>query len=377
MDYLKIFKKHKILFSVIAAVTVLVTAGCAVASHYLGKIHFDDGKPSAAPSAYVTDEGSTASPLASDNLVNPEKIDPAEEGDIGDFELDSELSSQLGNADRDILANLSDQRIWHSEDVLNILLAGIDYGNKNFPLGRSDAMILISVNKVTQTLNLVSLSRAAYVSIQGYNNTRLSHAHGYGGAALMLDTIEKNYKIDIDNYVSVGFDAFRKVIDILGGCTIELTGAEASALKSKIKENGLPYNGAGPYRLNGNLALEYVRLRKIDTDRERTGRQRKIILSLIETAKSTKPMTLYNLMNKVLPYVTTDMTKSQLITLGYTALTDYKDWPIKQTVIPNSPTPLTLVGSFEVLKLNWQEELKYLHEVLYKDVPDERISYVA
>ena len=368
MDYLKIFKKHKILFSVIAAVTVLVTAGCAVASHYLGKIHFDDGKPSAAPSAYVTDEGSTASPLASDNLVNPEKIDPAEEGDIGDFELDSELSSQLGNADRDILANLSDQRIWHSEDVLNILLAGIDYGNKNFPLGRSDAMILISVNKVTQTLNLVSLSRAAYVSIQGYNNTRLSHAHGYGGAALMLDTIEKNYKIDIDNYVSVGFDAFRKVIDILGGCTIELTGAEASALKSKIKENGLPYNGAGPYRLNGNLALEYVRLRKIDTDRDRTGRQRKILTAIFNSVKSMGFNQARLLLDEVFPLITTDMTKTQIVSNAVMAFSRYINWPIQQTVIPHSPTSLTLVGSFEVLKLDWTKEVSYIHDTLYQDV---------
>lgn len=298
--------------------------------------------------------------------VEPDKT--AEE--IEDDEFEKALANsrnQLADSDADIARNYNNNEIWYNPDIQNILIMGIDYGNKNYPYGRSDAMIILSVNKKTHAVKMISLSRAAYVGIAGYENTRLNHAHGLGGAALAVDTIERNYKVRIDNFVETGFDTFKQIVNVMDGVSIKLSSAEAKALKSKITKAGLTYKGEGTYNLNGDLALEYVRLRKIDSDRERTGRQRKVLLSIASKVKTLNLIQLTNLANKILPLITTNLTKSEI--LGQlTNVGTYLNGEVKQYVVPKGGYPLTLVDDFEVLKLDWASEVKYIHQIMYGDV---------
>lgn len=360
LDYVDYFLKKKKIVIPIIAVTALFVAVCAVAAYYLSKITFDDGSQ-AAPSPSVSSQ---------EQVSESESESEPDHQEIDGLVLNSQQQSALDSADEQIKTNLSDSKIWKSESVINILLAGIDQASGVFAHGRSDAMILVSVNKVNKIVKLVSLSRAAYVSIPGYSNTRLSHAHGYGGAGLMLKTIEQNYKIAINNYVSVGFTAFVKIVDILGGCRIELTAAEVNALKSKLYENGLTPKGAGTYLLNGKLALEYVRLRRIDTDKDRTARQRKLLTSLMSSVKAMGFTQVKNILDSVLSLVTTNLTKSEILQYGFTSFTKYLNWPMSQDVLPNKPSPLTLVDGFEVLIIDWGHETRYIHSLLYDGVSD-------
>lgn len=331
-------KKQRVLLTVISVVIVLAVAVTLTVNYFLNKVNYDNGTLQTAETAREdeTDEAQ-------------DEISPA----------DREDSSELSEADKNISQNLDGGKIWYSKNVMNVLLLGIDYGSSNYPYGRSDAMILLSVNKDTKKVSLVSLSRAAYVNIPGHYNTRLSHAHGLGGAALAKRTVEENYKIAIDNYVSVTFSSFEKIIDIFGGVTIELTSSEARAMQGKLGSSA-----AGSYNLNGKNALEYVRIRSIDTDRDRTGRQRKLILAFSKKVSSMSKTQLLKNVTDVLGYLSTDFTKTEILSNAATAV-NYLSWETNQYIIPHKSTSLTLRGGFEVLILDWSSEISYLHEILY------------
>lgn len=303
-------------------------------------------------------ESSLVSPkYSSEGTWNIEDLDAKELAD-------AEAKKQLEEYDRFIRENNS--KIWKSKDVINILLMGIDEGSKSYPYGRSDAMIVVSVNKATQKVNLVSLSRAAYSAIPGYENSRLSHAHGLGGPSLAIKAIEKNYKIKIDNFASTTFDSFKEIINCFGGVNITLTSAEAKEMGKKFKN----IKGAATYTLNGEQALLYARTRKIDTDKDRTGRQRKILIALSEKIKNMTFNQATDLMNRVFPLVTTDFTKTELVRQAGAALT-YVKWDIKQYVLPHQSSKLVLRDNFEVVLVDWAKEVNYVHQLLYEGVsPD-------
>ena len=278
-----------------------------------------------------------------------------------------EVSQALKESDKKIEQNIKNNKIWYHEDIINVLVMGIDYGSKRYPYGRSDSMILVSVNTKTKKVKMVSLARSAYSAIKGYDNTRMSHAHGYGGAALAMDTVERNYRIRVDKYVSTKFDSFKKIIDEFGGVNITLTKKEAAAMKKKLKQNGYTYKGAGTYRLNGETALFYARLRKIDTDRQRTQRQRNILMSLADEVYNMNLLTLNSMLNKILPLITTNFTKLEILS-QLKNVYSYIANGIEQTVLPKEIVPLSMRDGFEVAIVDWNYEANYAHQLFYNGV---------
>lgn len=293
--------------------------------------------------------------------------DEEDDSIIEDAKENEEIKEELEENDLLIEQNAHNNEIWYSDDIINILIMGIDSGNRTYPYGRSDAMIIASINKNTKKIKLVSVSRTAYVAIDGYSNTRLNHAHGYGGAQLAIRTIEDNYKIRIDNYVSTTFSAFQKMIDAIGGVDITFTAAEAEALKDKIISSGYEYRGKGTYNLNGALALEYVRLRKIDSDRERTQRQRNVLEAIATKARNMNVFELNNMLNNVLPYITTDLTKTEIVA-QLINVPSYLSGSFDQYVLPHKSSALTLIDGYEVVLVDWEDEVKYVHDLFYSEV---------
>lgn len=338
---MKFIRRHKILVTVLCIVIALLAAIFATGFHYLNKISYDDGSLVTAPTDTNQEEES--------DLLNG--------GTLSDEE-----AAKLAEADSSIQNNAS--KIRYSDDVYNILLMGIDYGSKNYPYGRSDSMILVSINKNQKTIKLVSLSRAAYAAIRGYKNTRLSHAHGYGGAPLAIDTVERNYKIRIDRYVSVGFDSFKKIIDAFGGVSINLTSVEQNVLNGAFPGK---FPSAGTYTLNGEQALVYARLRATDNDRTRTGRQRNVLMALSQKAKSMSVTDALGILNVVLPLVRTNFTRTELVKQAANALS-YLKWDISQDILPVSGTGLVLRDQFEVILVDWEKEVSYTNDLLFKGV---------
>lgn len=328
-------KMNKGLKAVIAIVIILALvagSGALFVNSYLSKMNYGDSKGEIDPNL-DTDEALT--------------FDTQED------------------ADADIRANLSDDTLWYDDRIFNVLLVGVDYGDEEAVMfegaykPRSDSMILLSINTVNNVINMVSLSRAVYVAIPGHGNKRLNTAHAYGGATMLVDTIEQNYKIRIDKYVTVDISGFSEIIDILGGISIEMTAQEANFVVGK--------NAAGTYKLDGEEAVAYSRLRSIDSDRKRTGRQRAVLNAIASKLRKTSVSTMLGLMDNILPLVTTNFSKTELISQA-TSAAKYFSMSIKEDIIPHNATSLTMRDGKEVLILNWSETKSYIHNLLYPDI---------
>ena len=339
-------KKHKILTSVIIVAVSLCMLAFGTCYYFLDKINIDDSNAAAETTG-----------------VNFESI-VAAENDIPDFDsLDKDDRKTFNTADEEIRQNLANGKIWKSDSVLNILLLGTDYGTASSTYGRSDAMIILSVNKAVQKVKLISISRNVYVAIPGFNNSMISHAHIFGGPALSIKTVEQNYKIGIDNYVSCGFDSFVKIINILGGVRLTLSEIEAKAM-SKYDSS---ITGAGSYLLNGETALQYSRQRYFDSDKNRTERQRKLLSALADKFKSITVKQALKIVNTVLPLVNTDMKKSEIIYQLASAVR-YLSWEREQYYLPAKSYDYVMKNGYYVNFLDWPYELNYAHELIYEGV---------
>ena len=197
-----------------------------------------------------------------------------------------------------------------TENVVNILLIGADR-RKNEP-ARSDSMILCTFNKAKGTITLTSFMRDMYVKIPGYKSNRINVAYPLGGMNLLNQTLNQNFGVETDGAVEIDFAHFEDLIDLLGGIELELTGAEANYINRK---SGSALK-AGTQTLTGEQALWYSRCRKVggDGDFGRTNRQRIVLSKLLNEYKNKSLTELIGLMGDILPMVTTNMTKDQMLT---------------------------------------------------------------
>lgn len=213
--------------------------------------------------------------------------------------------------------------------VTNVLLIGTD-GRTADERGRSDTMMLASVNSRTKKITLISFMRDCYVEIPDYGWDKLNASYSYGGAELLMDTIEHNFGIRIDDYVSVNFVSFANIVDSLGGIDVEVSEAEAreinTILQAEVNEimgddvfDDL-LDGGGELHLSGKQALSYARIRYIgNADFERTERQRRVIELVMNKLKTVNPTFLPKLSSSVLPGVATNMNTAELYVLSLKA----------------------------------------------------------
>lgn len=194
------------------------------------------------------------------------------------------------------------------DNVINIMLIGQDR-RPGEGRQRSDSMILVTVNKSKGTITLTSFMRDQYVRIPGYKNNKMNSAYAFGGMKLLNETVETNFGVKVDGDIEVDFNNFKKVIDMLGGVDIKLTKKEAQYLHDT---EGWDLS-AGVNRLNGKQALAYSRIRKLDSDYRRAERQRNVISSLINRYKSLSLPEMLSMVEDILPLVTTNMSKSDII----------------------------------------------------------------
>lgn len=217
--------------------------------------------------------------------------------------------------------------LYSSKNVINVLLVGLDSKNALQYGGNSDSLILVSLNKKTEKISMCSFFRDSwcYMDIAGRERyAKINSSYFHGGPGALIDTIERNFKIDIDYYVAVDFSSFRDIIDALGGITVEVQEYEANYIN---RTNPDFHIEAGPaVHLTGKQALVFARIRKSDYDSDvsRTRRQRQVITSLIQSAKNASLSQLNNTLDTLFAYVKTDLTKSQI--LSYAAQALAKGW---------------------------------------------------
>lgn len=201
-----------------------------------------------------------------------------------------------------------------SDDVYNVLLIGTD--KENGGTSRSDSMILVSLDSKNQEIKFTSFMRDMWVEIPGYDDAKLNAAFAYGGADLLIETLEYNFKVKIDNYVLVDFDMFKALIDSIGGVDVEITEAEASFINRTTHAEVQ----AGVNHLDGDYALIYSRIRKLDSDFMRTQRQRKVMTAIVKKMVTQNPLTTLSAAGDVLPLITTDLAPLDMTIKGFGAV---------------------------------------------------------
>ena len=194
-------------------------------------------------------------------------------------------------------------------DMINIMLIGQDR-RPGEDRSRSDSMILVTLNKQKNTIQLTSFMRDLYVQIPGYLDNRLNVAYRYGDVTLMNETFLVNFGLEIDGNVMVDFDEFTKIIEVIGGVTLEISKAEADYMNRK-SDNSFQ---AGVNYMNAKDALIFTRMRyAAGGDYGRTDRQRRVLMALAESVRHEDVWTLLELFDQILPYISTNLDNAQIL----------------------------------------------------------------
>ncbi len=200
--------------------------------------------------------------------------------------------------------------------IINILIVGADKRESWSETGRSDCVMIGTIDKKHKRLKLVSLMRDMYIDIPNHGKDKFNAAYSYGGISLLYQTIAYNFDIQLDGYVLVDFAAFRNVIHELGGVDVELTEAEAEYLVKAYKHGAVAKVVPGMQTLTGAQALAYTRIRQdAAADFGRTQRQRTVMQAILTKAKTKSYNQLTKLAGTVMPYITTDLSNEEII--GY------------------------------------------------------------
>lgn len=289
-----------------------------------------------------------------DVLIEEVSLDDEEElnldnGEDSAFYISDELYEELNEMDQEIDDNVDRGVLELNENlpdnVINILLVGIDSRSTDLNKGEQhgDVQIILSINKDDGSVKLTSIQRDLFVALPGYKNKqRINVAYHFGqsnpqrngsGGQFAMRTINHNFEMNIEYYATINFYGLASVIDALGGIDMELTAAEATHINSYLRQHPPAYDNRkgeedyvrqelekvdGVQHLDGVQAVMYARTRKVDNDFGRTERQRKLLEVLLQKVMSDgmNVMRLMELMDTVVPYVTTNMNVTDMFNLA-------------------------------------------------------------
>ena len=262
------------------------------------------------------------------------KVDKMVYGDEVDQELDQiyqdpvfdEIEVDIGSSDfKQALidwATTNNDKHMSSKNVLNVLLIGADSRNGT-NTGNTDVMMLLSLNRKTKKITIASFLRDSYLYVKGDSHdycTKLNAAFSMGGPDCLIQTIENNYKIEIDNYVMVNFKTFEKIIDEMGG--VDVPKIEQFESDYNVKKHGIPLPVGENVTLDGAEALCFVRNRSCygEGDIRRSQNQRIVIDSIMNKVKSASVSDLNRYIDILMPQVMTGFKKSEIISIGSKAI---------------------------------------------------------
>lgn len=256
-----------------------------------------------------------------------------------------------------------------SRNVINVLLVGLDSDTALEQGGRSDSLILVSLNKKTKKINMTSFFRDTWTYMDIGGNGRygkLNSSYYYGSDEALIDTLEKDFKIDIDYYVAVDFSSFTDIINALGGLTVEVQQYEAEYI-NRTTVHTIDYGSA--VKLTGAQALVFARIRHSDSDSDvsRTRRQRQVITALINSAKGASLSQLSSALDTLFKYVKTDLTKMQILSYAAQALANgWVNYEIVQTPISDEDVFRTgWVGDQSVVLMDLPLAAQRVQEAIY------------
>ncbi len=279
------------------------------------------------------------------------------------------------------------------ENIVNIALFGVDTRNTKSFKGLSDSIMILSVNKGTGDIKLISVMRDTLAEIPKDSGTvynKINSAYSFGGASLAIKTLNLNFGLDIKEYATVNFTGMADIVDAVGGVEIDVLEKELNAkdglndcIRAQAEAAGIKniqpllVKKAGKQVLTGIQTVGWARIRAVSSafgtanDYGRTDRQRYVMEQLLNKALAMKTTEYPSFIKKVLPFVETSLSYGEIIDL---AKVFSKDIDFTQTRIPQSDYVITApkiqgVGSTVYYNRDFAKDI--IHSYIYDDISQE------
>lgn len=272
---------------------------------------------------------------------------------VGKIQIEHLDEEQLGinnNLYEEVSENMTKNEF---ENIKNVALFGVD-------AGRSDTIIIASINQNNHTIKLLSIPRDTYVSVEGHGKTKINHAYAYGKEQLAIKTINSNFGLNISEYVTINFKGLINVINKMGGIQLDITKDEMNYINTYVhesyqltKKKTQLLTSYGNIKLTGEQALTHARNRTIGSDFARQERQRDVITAIMTKVSKMSLNQIWNLADSVLEEVKTNLNLSECM-------------GIVSNVLPNSNEYLNNVVSAQIpSEENSDGKGQYINELYY------------
>lgn len=244
-----------------------------------------------------------------------------------------------------------------NKGVTNIALFGVDA--QEGKTGRSDAIMILTIDKDHDKIKLSSIMRDSYTDINGRGKDKITHAYAFGGPELALNTINKNFNLSIDKFITVNFTTLPKIVDKIGGIEMNLTEGDLKYMNSNLS--------TGKNTLNGAQALSYARIRYDGGDQRRTERHRNVITAIFNKIKGMPVSSYPGTLNELLPLVSTNISSSQFMALGKDIISTGATSMEEYRVPCNNHSNGKNINGVYYMTFDISAETKELHKFIYED----------
>ena len=277
------------------------------------------------------------------------------------------------NVEQVLNTDLSEKKLAEMRGYRNIAVFGVDSRDSSVGRGnRSDVIIICSIDQSNGEIKLVSVYRDTYLDVGKNSFQKATHAYSYGGPARAVKMLNDSLDLNITDYITFNWKAVATAVNILGGVDIDITPAEFKYINSYITETvkgtgigSVQLKAPGMQHLDGVQAVAYARLRYMDTDYQRTERQRKVVELAFEKAKKADPKTLNDLLGNVLSMVATNLTWQDgldvINDIGKYKLVDTQGFPFDKDDMTKG------TKGFIVVPIDLESNVVQLHSYLFKD----------
>ena len=250
-----------------------------------------------------------------------------------------------------------------NKDIINILVMGTDARDVTIERGRSDTMLIVSYNKKTAEVKLVSLLRDALVPIQDHDWNRLNTAYAFGGAGLAINTMNDLFGLDLQNFVVIDFTGAAEFIDKIGGVDVTLTQAEVNYYSNFINQDLV----VGVNHMDSTLAMTHMRNRSTDNDFGRARRQRDVIMAVMKKITTGMSITeISNLIDYAMTIVKTNIPATTLVSLAASILADASKLTFSSQQVPYADSyQFAWYKQMAILSFDIDEAAKRVNEFIY------------
>lgn len=261
----------------------------------------------------------------------------------------------------------------YDDSITNIALFGIDAGDDG--VGRSDSIMIATIDTTHKKLKLTSIMRDSYVNIEGHGLDKINHAYAFGKAELAIKTLNENFDLNIQEFAAVNFSTLPKIIDKIGGIELDIDSEELNYINGYIGDinnvNGTSVSGitsTGLQHVNGTQAMGYCRIRYTSGgDYKRTERHREVLTQIFNKILSMSPTSYPALLSELLPMVSTSLDSSEILDLGNEIL------KLGTTSLQQERFPLDgycegqMIGGVYYLTFDKETTVNQLHDYIFED----------